>query len=453
MNLSALSALPAGVAEAQTLIQNLDTCFMLGFARLGQDQKDALVALGRTFTGTPLAGLLDAAVDAVTSGQVTAEPLLHLAVARASLNGASHDALRAQALDAVGRADAETPATSTSAHDDALKPALDGVRQWLLELALAGLLNLDNDALSPFLATLETIQGEPRLARLAALLTGILDEWMGSLPVASMEVVPTRRWVDLWCRAMLLTVDQRAAAEESTVSGKLTPFAVEPQHHDHLVQLVVWSVLEPAGAPAQVVRVVVSAWKVDAVAGDEAWHVFGHRKSDLLDAVGEGHGLMVTDMTLTSTGALRWTGTAKTAGAIDPFRTAALHLGDAALPTVAPQDRHPVQLALPVLLQDVKVADGEGGLCVQSGDATLPLALDRVSPLSGLDPKTLGKADALIGLLRFDGGRWSVQPLLGSTGGKKATLLGPALKGVAKGRSATLSTLQERAGKLLRKKS
>jgi hypothetical protein len=67
------------------------------------------------------------------------------------------------------------------------------------------------------------------------------------------------------------------------------------------------------------------------------------------------------------------------------------------------------------------------------------------------------KSKAMLGLLRFDGGHWSVQPLAVTVGGKKETCeyvgsgaiaaLAPRKKG------DVLAILQERASRLLRQKS
>ncbi|MHC5539978.1 hypothetical protein ACYOEI_17295, partial [Singulisphaera rosea] len=68
-------------------------------------------------------------------------------------------------------------------------------------------------------------------------------------------------------------------------------------------------------------------------------------------------------------------------------------------------------------------------------------------------------SEAMIGLLRFDSGRWSVQPLGVRTKGKSGgdVFVGPpeTAKGTSKKKKDgdTLAILRERAGRLLRKKS
>jgi hypothetical protein len=63
----------------------------------------------------------------------------------------------------------------------------------------------------------------------------------------------------------------------------------------------------------------------------------------------------------------------------------------------------------------------------------------------------IAKASALVGLLRFDRGRWSVQPLAIKIG-SQVELAGVPPQSL-KSKDDTVAVLRERAGKLLRKKS
>jgi hypothetical protein len=50
-------------------------------------------------------------------------------------------------------------------------PVLDGVRHWLMELAVTGFGRLDASTVLPFLTTLTQLREQPELARLSFLLT------------------------------------------------------------------------------------------------------------------------------------------------------------------------------------------------------------------------------------------------------------------------------------------
>jgi hypothetical protein len=164
--------------------------------------------------------------------------------------------------------------------------------------------------------------------------------------------------------------------------------------------------------------------------------------------------LKLTDMTLLASGDLLWDGSASEAGTrpVDVFVLAGRCLaagGQMRFPTVPPAERHPVQLAELIVLAD---------------KTPLPIAVDRLGGTTELTPEDVKAADAVIGLLRFDGGRWMVQPLAvmpGATREKKAfasAYVGSdayevATKKPKKGEPNTLAVLRERAGRLLRKKA
>jgi hypothetical protein len=137
---------------------------------------------------------------------------------------------------------------------------------------------------------------------------------------------------------------------------------------------------------------------------------------------------------------------------VDVAQVASAAMALTVWPQVAPTDRHPVQLAVPVFINSAPTRD-EGVLSVPLGDGHVPITFDRMSPLQGLDAVTVAKSDRLWGLARFDGGAWSFQPLAVQAKGAK-TPSGP-WEGIAaaKKTSATLTDLKERADRLLRKKS
>jgi hypothetical protein len=163
--------------------------------------------------------------------------------------------------------------------------------------------------------------------------------------------------------------------------------------------------------------------------------------------------LKVKDATLLPTGDLLWDGSASEDGKpVDVFKVASVALASGAptrLPSVAPEDRHPVQLAELVLL------DGLTG-----DDLPLPVAAARFAPGRGLEAENAKGAEAILGLLRFDADRWTIQPLAVRGGGKKlftaavgSNALEAMTKKPKKGEPDTLAILRERAGRLLRKKS
>jgi hypothetical protein len=89
---------------------------------------------------------------------------------------------------------------------------------------------------------------------------------------------------------------------------------------------------------------------------------------------------------------------------------------------------------------------------VQTSDGA-ELALDlRRTAGSELMPEALTDADALFGLLRYDSGAWSIQPLAAGTAGAKAIFAGQNGAKLFKKppKNSAVAILEERASRLLR---
>lgn len=459
-----LAPLPDAITHADAIIRGVDECFLAGFARLGSAERQALAGLARVFAQTPLESAVTRAVAAATESHASEADLTAIAAGRESLSGACYDALYAHASAALGHTVAAPAAIEMSPAPAAsgMEGYLSGTRQWLAEIALAGFRQLEAQTVMPFAATLEALQSQPSLGRLAALLTGFFDELMDSVPTTALPELPERRWVDLWSRAMLGAAALRPEPRAERVSGTLRVLGGDIRHHDHMISLAAYGIFEAsgeaAGRPAALVRTTVSAWKVDAVAGDEIWTALLDVAGPLLAALSERKTLTCTDMILLATGDLVWdSAKAKLGSAFDPVDAAAGALAAGAglrVPLPAPLDRHPVQLAVPVALAEAVFTSEGGRLGVELGGAVIPLALSRTSPRTGLDFTQLRRAKALFGLLRYDSGELWLQPLVAKGGGAKPVYFGPSDsidRGRVIGKKGVLPVLQERASKLLRK--
>ncbi len=462
MSLKDLVEIPNGVIATAETIAALDRCFLVGFGRLGPEQNQALQSLGRIFVGTPLEKPIAAAIAAIGRNEFVDRHFAVLAAARAALQAAQYDALRAHALKALGRKISEkTAAAAPPAPTDAGPLAVwqESSRNWLMELALAGFQQLEEATLAPFVATLEHLQGEPRATRLASVLTGFLRELLEALPIASLPEVPIYRWVDLWSRAFLCSIQPLAPLAGSKVSGTLTVLGVDLRQHGYFVSFDCYALLE--NETKRIVRITRSAYKVDVVVGSDLWRCFFKKSEPLLQGIAEHAVLKVTDMTLLPTGDLLWDGKATAGKAADTMALAAKLFApgaaeSVALPEVAPVDRHPVQLAELVYLTGYQFHD-KNPTTLELEGVELPLAATRLAGASELQPEHVGDASALLGLLRFDGGHWSVQPLAiageGKKGGTRYTGSGALDALTPKKKGDVLAILQERASRLLRKKS
>ncbi|MFB8008302.1 hypothetical protein [Nocardia sp. NPDC056000] len=454
VQLDALASEPAGVTAALEVVGGFDTALVNGLARVSEPQSAALGALAGAVAGSPLAEAVAAAVAKVSTGAIGTDELSALAAARAALLGAVHDALVAQADTALGRNRFEWISASEAVAPSQLAI---GSRAWLGELAISGWRGVDHDLVAAADQTVEALLGEPALRRLAVLLDGFTAELSASAPIASMDRVPARRWADLWARALLLSWRGTESTAVESISGRLLPLGVDVHEHGTAVQAQVYGVLETEGTARQV-RVSVAAAKVDTIVGPAIWQLLGgHRQ--LLTALAEHRALELTDMPLAATGDLLWDDDRARAGeAADPFVTATVQLPQAQAPAVAPLDRDPVHIAVPVLFEGYRFRDG----ALEVGEARIRVELDALPSAGPLTSAGVGASSSLIGLLRWDNGGWSVRPLAIQRKVKTALTafhngdwaLGPTDPKVAKAQAKSgdaVAVLRERAGRLLRK--
>jgi hypothetical protein len=274
-----------------------------------------------------------------------------------------------------------------------------------------------------------------------------------------MEKLPKRRWADLWCRALLLSQPGQEQPSATPVSGRLLVLGTDVHEHATAVQVQVHGVLETSDG-ARLVRASVSAAKVDTIVGRVVWKLFAQHTM-LTQALAKRVSLALTDMPLLPNGDLIWHDDKARPGApADPFTTAKMMLSAAVAPATPPLQRHPIGIAEPVLLEYYTVEDDrlhrDGG-----PEEGVALEFGRLPASGPMTPDLVRKSSACIGLLRWDGGRWSVQPLAVRVESKKGEVeyhngdwaLGhPDPKVVkADAKDDLIGTLRERAGRLLRK--
>ncbi|MEQ4719624.1 hypothetical protein [Nonomuraea sp. B19D2] len=455
---------PAGVGEALDLVAGFDEALTHGFARLGEEASAGLAALAGALAASPLGDRIGEAAEKVSAGSIGDEHLAALAGGRAALFGAVHDALLARLDTAIGRTRA---AWAPAEGADDPESMLAGCRGWLRELAITGWRGVDHDLVSSSDQAIEALLAVPGMRGLAVLLDGLAAELRASCPVATMDLLPARRWGDLWTRALLLSQKgAQQSAQKSAwngaaepVSGRLLILGTDVHEHATAVRVQVHGILEPGGgAHSRLVRTSVAAAKVDTISGPSVWRLMGDHPV-LMGALAEHLSLEITGMPLLPGGDLVWhDDRAKAGEAADPFATARVQLATAEAPPTPPLDRHPVRIAEPVFLEGYTI-DGE---TLDLGGNRLPVALDRLPACGPLTPELVSASSACIGLMRWDGGQWLLQPLAVQATVKKKPVvahtgdwaMGPTDPKVVKAGAKAgdvVAVLRERAGRLLRK--
>ncbi|MFJ8911228.1 hypothetical protein [Amycolatopsis sp. NPDC102389] len=447
----------AGLDEALAVVDAFDDVLVAGLLR---PQKIAgLTELADAVAGSPLAARVAEAAEKTAAGAAGEEHFVSLAAARIAVFGSVHDAVFARLAEATGRPLGEDP--TRQAAETESPNLLAAARSWLSDLARAGWQGIDHDLISGSAQVISALLAEPSLRRLAVLLDGFAAELAASCPGAALDRVPVRRWGDLWSRAMVLTLPAATPAV-GTVTGRLLPLGVDLLEHATAAQAQVHAVFEPEdGTAPRLVRANVTAPKPDTIIGAGIWQLLRPHLS-LLTAISEGRSMDLVDMPVTGEGDLLWQDElARLGEPADAFSTARVALPKAVMPVVAPLDRHPVRIAVPVFLEGYDIEGDEDQLTFTFAGNRLPVETDRIPAAGPLTPKAVASSSACIGLIRWDGG-FRLQPLaVETTVRKKTTALhagawagGTTDKvGVKAEKAATdaAAVLRERAGRLLRK--
>ncbi|OKK00379.1 hypothetical protein AMK34_01700 [Amycolatopsis sp. CB00013] len=447
----------AGLDEALAVVDAFDDVLVAGLLR---PQKVAgLTELADAVAGSPLAARVAEAAEKTAAGAAGEEHFVSLAAARIAVFGSVHDAVFSRLVEATGRPQDEDPTRQVSETES--PNLLAAARSWLADLARAGWQGIDHDLISGSAQVISALLAEPSLRRLAVLLDGFAAELAASCPGAALDRVPVRRWGDLWSRAMVLTLPG-AAPEVGTVTGRLLPLGVDLLEHSTAAQAQVHAVVEPEdGTAPRLVRANVTVPKPDTIIGAGIWQLLRPHLS-LLTAISEGRSMDLTGMPVTAEGDLLWQDEhARLGEPADAFSTARVVLPKAVTPMVAPLDRHPVRIAVPVFLEGYDVEGDEDDVTFTFAGNRLFVETDRIPAAGPLTPKAVASSSACLGLIRWDGG-FRLQPLAVETTVRKKTTAVHAgawaggttdKAGVKaeKGATDAAAVLRERAGRLLRK--
>ncbi|MEV0644118.1 hypothetical protein AB0I28_02530 [Phytomonospora sp. NPDC050363] len=456
-----LAAAQPGVTETLAVVDGLDDALVHGLSRLGGEQTAALTALASAVAVTPLGDRVGEAIEKIKAGSIGDEHLAALAAARSALLGAVHDELLTGLDTALGRTRAPWQAGATPAQ--AAGGPRGGARSWLGELAITGWHGVDHELVSGGAQAIDAVLSDPASRRLAVLLDGLAAELRTASPVATMELIPARRWADLWTRAVLLSQSAwTGAATAEAVTGRLMVLGADLHEHATAVQIEVHGILETPDGAVRLVRAAVSAAKVDTIVGPAVWKLFADHPV-LTTALAERRSIELTGMPLLDGGDLVWIEEHAAPGEpADPFTTARVRLPAAVAPASQPLDRHPARIAEPVLVEGYTVSAAEDSLTFDLGGGTVAIDLDRLPAAGPITKELLAASTACLGLLRWDAGDWTLQPLaLQATVKKKPAeahtadwAQGPTdpkiVKAAARAGDA-VAVLRERAGRLLRK--
>lgn len=424
---------------------------MAGFAQLTTEHKRTLARLQHIFRDTPLSQSLTDAINAIYQSLYLPEHFRVLAAARVSLQGAQYHHLL-NSVQLMLKRNPSSPVPDPIIPDNPPPPLLNGAAYWLMDIALQGFARLTPGEVTAFDSTLLQLQNDPTMLPVTAILNGVLQALVGSVP-AEPETAPLFRWVDLWSHALILTAQQPSLPSHHETHGTLHLMGVEWRSQPRIISVVFYGILTE-DEQAQWVRITCSAYKVNAIREEEAWLLLPQTQR-LLHAMAAGETLQLEGMPLLPTGDLLWDDALATISA--PYSlmdVAGRYLIPGADETIycappLPEKRHPVHLAVPVAFEAYEIDDDDH---VIVDDLRLPLDMRRVYNTE-LTRANLVKQQQMVALVRYDNQQFWLQPL--ATFNKMAGIrfIGSDLKIFEKPpKNNTVSVLQERASRLLREK-
>ncbi|GAA5529362.1 hypothetical protein [Herpetosiphon gulosus] len=439
-------------SASNDLIQAIDQLLLAGFTNLNHSHQTTLQRLTQVYQGTPFEAAMLSTVTDLSNGVFQPAAFVLLAVARAALQAAQHDQLSAQIRLQLGRPINDQP-KSTAMALAATPPLLGSLQHWLTDLAVMGFSRLEPAMINAFTPTLAQLQTNPDYLRTSAILSG----WLQELQLQP-EQLPLFRWGDLWMRAMLSTLSISSTPPTQPVSGTLYPLGIEWRQHSTLVSLVVYAVLE-ADSKASLVTITQSAYKVAAIQQDQLWLLFPEL-SLLFDSLSSAKALILRDAPVLPTGQLLWDVQTTSLGAkYELLDIAERHFGlnpkqPLAQAQLAPEQRHPVHVAEPVVLSNYQLTQSTEACTITTAEHSFKLDLGFINGTE-IDLAVLESAHRLFGMVRYDAGEWLLRPL--STSLKKGK---PLFIGLENGKvfkkapkNNAVGILKERASRLLREKS
>ncbi|MCE7740959.1 MAG: hypothetical protein GOP50_00750 [Candidatus Heimdallarchaeota archaeon] len=424
------------------LTQELSYLFYNGFSKLIQKEKEKLSQLADGFKNSPLREIVPQGLEKLQKNDFNKDNFTALVLAITSVYGAVHDALYDQAKEVVGEKTIfHTPEDSVSfdEYDVETRTLLDNIQNWLIDLAIRGFSDLNKESIISFETVLQTIEDNVELKRLGVILRGLTNEILLVLSDTKNEEHAIQlRWMDLWCKAYLLTIKKQAPAKGTKVTGKLKLVGLQTHVHTNFLTVVFNGILE-VNKENIYVEIEKSKFIIDLIPIEEFWHQIKTENAVLFDGLLTSKIISVKNGNLFQNGNLiseDFKATAKTfvlSEEVEKIVGKSLSISKA-----QSIDRHPIHFKVPFVIDEKEIKGNE----VKVGEKVIPIRYDHqpVKRKSALNKSLIE--------LRFDNG-WYFKPLT-SMGGTNQFLGQLTVKPTTT--ASIYALLKERSSKILRDK-
>jgi len=432
--------------KSTQLINELSMLFYNGFSKLIKKDRDILDQLAKGFKDSPLREIVPQSIEKLSKSDYNKDNFTALVLAITSVQGAIHDALYVHAEEVFGTK------TSFYTHEDTImfedfvdetKIFLENIQTWLIDLAIKGFSDLNKESIISFETVLETLESQNNLQRLGVILRCLTNEFLLVLSdTKNQEHAIQVRWMDLWCKAYLLTLKKQIPPKGIKISGKLKLVALQTYTHRNFLTVVLSGILE-YNKENIYIEIEKSKFIIDLIPIEEFWYQLNNENSELFKGLNTSTVISVKEGYLFENGSLilkNFAATTEKFSLIQELEKT-VEKQNLMLSKIQAIDRHPIQFKLPVL---VEAKDINGRIC-KLGNKEIPIRFElqptRRSSTSLIQNKMLLE-------LHFDNG-WFLKPL--TSMGANNIFLGKIAE-QPNTATPTYDTLKERSSKILREK-
>ncbi|MCG3223518.1 MAG: hypothetical protein H7647_03560 [Candidatus Heimdallarchaeota archaeon] len=250
------------------------------------------------------------------------------------------------------------------------------------------------------------------------------------------------RWMDLWCKAYLLTLKKQIPPKGKKVNGDLKLLGLQPYVHRNFLTIVFNGILENKKEKIYV-EIEKSKFIIDLVPIEEFWFQLKQENQNLIDGLLKSKVIMVSNGVLQQNGNLVLTDhklTTETFDILDVVQKSA-DKNPLLISKIQAIDRHPIHFKLPCIIESEEIKNQT----VKVGDKEIPIRFE-LQPTKKVQRPVTNKN--MLMELRFDNG-WFFKPL--TSIGASNVFLGQISEKIST-ETPIYSILKERSSKILRDK-
>ncbi len=428
------------------LTQDLSSLFNNGFSKIIQKEKDVLDQLAKGFVNSPLRDIVPQGIEKLQKSDFRKDNFTALVLATTSIYGSIHDALYEKAGEFLKKDITfftHKNDTTFEEHSNEVKTLLDNIQNWLIDIAIRGFSDLDMESIQSFEPVLQTVENHKELQRLGVILRGLSNEIiLVRSDTKDKDYSIQVRWMDLWCKAYILTLKKTIPAKGTKIKGNLKLITIQTHIHRNFLTIIFNGILEHKKENIYV-EIEKSKFIIDLIPIEEFWFQFKKENQKLFDGLLKSKVITINDGVLQQNGNLVLTDFKLSTETFDLLDIVEKSVNKKSLliSKIQAIDRHPIHFKLPCLM---KIEDSKNQ-SVKIDDKEIPIRFELQPTKKVL--KTLLNTKMLMEL-RFDNG-WFFKPL--TSIGTANVFLGRISEKIT-AETPVYSILKERSSKILRDK-